>query len=264
MEDQTLIIFNCISKFVSELNSQFGEKYRSLQLYSRLIEKTTIVHDEPIKKHINAFKTFCVNNRDAISKLDNNLIVQQNITYSDRVYINMHTILKNADRDEKNVIWKYILNISAYLDPSNKAKDILKESIEKSGNKGGNEEKFLTNIINEVEDKVDPTQNPMEAVGNIMQSGLFTNLVGSMNSGLENGDLDLGKLMGTVQTMVGSLNNMTQNMDTESNPGMPDLSGMMGQMNQMMSQLNQTIDNNPDLPIVKKMNEKKMNEKKKK
>lgn len=262
MEDQTLIIFNCISKFVSELNSQFGEKHRSLQLYSRLIEKTTIVHDEPIKKHINAFKLFCVNNRDAISKLDYNLLTQQNITYSERVYINMHTILKNADRDEKNVVWKYILNISAYLDPSNKAKDILKESIEKSGNKGGKEEAFLTNIINEVEDKVDPTQNPMEAVSNIMQSGLFNNLVGNMNSGLQSGDLDLGKLMGTVQTMVGSLNNMTQNMDTDSNPGMPDLSGMMGQMNQMMSQLNETVENNPDLPIVKKMNEKKENEKK--
>lgn len=261
MEDQTLIIFNCISKFISELNTQFGEKQRSLQLYSRLIEKTTIVHEEPIKKHIKAFKTFCVNNRDAISKLDYNLLVQQNVTYSERVYVNIHSILKNADRDEKNVVWKYILTISAYLDPSNKAKEILKESIEKSGNEGGKEEEFLNNIINEVEDQVDPTQNPMEAVSNIMQSGLFNNLVGNMNSGLQNGDLDLGKLMGTVQTMVGSLNQMTQNMDTSSNPGMPDLSGMVGQMNSMMSQLNETVEQN-NQPTITEIKDTKNDEKK--
>ena len=265
MEDQTLIIFNCISKFISELNSQFSDKQRSLQLYSRLIEKTTIVHEEPIKKHIDAFKSFCINNRDAISKLDYNLLVQQNVTYSERVYVNIHSILKDADKEETKVIWKYILSLSAYLDPSNKAKEMLKKSMESSGNTGGKEEDFLTNIINEVEGQVDPTQNPMEAVSNIMQSGLFSNLVGNMNSGLQNGELDLGKLMGTVQTMVGSLNQMTQNMDTTSEPGMPDLSGMVGQMNNMMNQLNQIVEHNSDITsdvaTISEINEEKNNEK---
>ena len=58
MEDNTLIVFNAISKFVHSLNECFGEKQRSLQLYGRLIEKTTIIHEGPIKKHINAFKKF--------------------------------------------------------------------------------------------------------------------------------------------------------------------------------------------------------------
>ena len=46
----------------------------------------------------------------------------------------------------------------------------------------------------------------MEAVSSIMQSGIFTELVGGMGSGLEDGTLDLGKLMGSVQKMVTTLN----------------------------------------------------------
>ena len=53
---------------------------------------------------------------------------------------------KTADKDEKEVIWKHILMLSAYVDPSNKAKEILKESINKSGS-GENEEQFLNTLF---------------------------------------------------------------------------------------------------------------------
>ena len=275
MEDQTLIIFNAISKFIKELNTHFGNKQKSLQLYSRLIEKTTIIHDEPIKKHIKAFKTFCIDNRDAITNTDYKLIVSDKISYSERVYLNIKQIFNIADTDERKVIWTHILHLSALLDPSNKAKEILKKSMN-SGNiqdgKGGNEENFLNNIIDEVEEHVDPNANPMQAVSNIMQSGLFNNLVGNMNDGLQNGDLDLNKLMGTVQSMVTNLTGITKDMNMDNNNLSEDdnqnISKMMGQMSQMMGQLNtqmgnmnqeiskNDINNDSKLSVVDEVNEK--------
>ena len=250
MEDRTLIIFNAISKFVKELDEHFGSKQKSLQLYSRLISKTTIIHDEPIQKHINAFQKFCVNNRNAIKQTNPNLIEDQNITYSDRVYINMHNVFKNADKDSQHTIWKYILNLSALLDPSNRAKDILKTKISSENGESKNEDNFLSNIMNQVEDQVDPTNmsNPMEAVSSIMSSGLFSNLVGGMNDGLQNGELDLGKLMGSVQKMIGNLSEMTK--DLPKDPNTPDISGMVGQMTNMMSELTSNIDTEPTIKEV--------------
>lgn len=263
MEDQTLIIFNSISKFIKELNVHFGEKQKSLQLYSRLIEKTTIIHDEPIKKHIKAFKKFCIDNRDAITKTDYKLISNDKIEYSERVYLNIKHIFNAADTDEKKVIWTHILHLSALLDPSNKAKEILKKSMNSDKNKGGgNEENFLNNIIDEVEEHVDPNANPMQAVSNIMQSGLFNNLVGNMNDGLQNGDLDLSKLMGTVQSMVTNLTGITKDMNIDNNnlseEDNQNISNMMGQMSQMMGQLNTQMGNmnmNEDMSVNTSTNE---------
>ena len=235
-EEQNLIIFNLFTKFVNELNTSFGSKQRSLQLYNRLITKTAIVHVHAIQKHIDTIKTFCIENREAISTKNYNKLINNVIQYSDKVNIDIKEIFKIADKEEKEVIWKHILMLSAYVDPSNKAKEILKESINKSGS-GENEEQFLTNIINKVEDSVDPNANPMQAVSGILSSGIFTDLVGNMNNGLQSGNLDLGKLLGTVQNMIGSLGNMSEGATGEAPTGMPDLSNMMSQMSGMMSQL---------------------------
>ena len=64
--DTSLVCFKAISNFTFELVELFSKQQRSLKLYGRLINKTTIVHDKSIKKHIDAFRSFCITNRDAI------------------------------------------------------------------------------------------------------------------------------------------------------------------------------------------------------
>ena len=140
MEDNTLIVFNSITKFVHSLNECFGEKQRSLQLYSRLIEKTTIIHEGPIQKHINAFQDFCRKNEEAIYEKDETKFSQKDITYSDRVFINMSEIFENASSTEKETIWKHILLLMVRFDPAGKAKRILKESLKKSQENSENED----------------------------------------------------------------------------------------------------------------------------
>jgi hypothetical protein len=263
MTDTSLITFKAISNFANCLEEVFGTEHRFLKLYAHLINKTQIGHEKPILKHIEAFRLFCTSNRDAFETKDYKKFVTKSITYSERVYIDMELILSKADRDTTNVIWNHLLTISALVDPTGKAKQLLRESKDKNN---GIEANFLTNIIEKVEQNVDPNANPMEAVTSIMQSGVFQELVTGMGQGLQNGDLDLSKLMGTVQNMVGGMsgsgdgdgnnnpmammNTMMANMNTSesesnSNQQMPDLSNIMNMVGPMLGALNGGINTTP-------------------
>ena len=259
--DNSLITFKAISNFTSCLNEVFGSNNRALKLYAHLISKTTLAHDVPIQKHVNIVREFCVNNREAILSKDNNKIKEE-ITYSQRVYIDIKNIIKESDSDTEEIIWKHLLTLSALTDPAAKAKELLKETSKTSS---VNEADFLTDIIGKVEQHVDPNVNPMEAVSSIMKSGIFTELVGGMGNGLQDGSLDLNKLMGTVQKMVGTLNegmdgngnengngevsdimntmmssiSAGSNGNIKSEDGVPDLSAVMGMVGPMLNALSQ-------------------------
>ena len=225
--DTSLVCFKAISNFTAELGELFSKQQRSLKLYCRLINKTTIVHDHAIKKHIDAFKSFCIANREAIFTKSIDKLIISKISYSQRVYIDLNDIFKLSDKDTTKIIWEHLLCISALVDPAGKARDILKKNMEAGA--GGEETNFLTDIINKVEQHVDPDANPMEAVSSIMKSGIFTELIGGMNNGLSNGSLDLSKLMGAVQGMVGKLSEQTSSPDESDNP-MNMLTTMIGSL----------------------------------
>jgi hypothetical protein len=255
--DTSLITFKTISNFTNDLGEVFSEKHRPLKLYAHLINKTTLSHEKPIEKHIEGFRNFCIANRDAISNRSVSKLAKEKIIYSKRVYINMKEIFQMADAETSEVIWMHLLTISALVDPAGKAREILKEVSSKGG--GGQEINFLTDIISKVEANVKPNSNPMEAVSAIMQSGIFSELVSGMGNGLQDGSLDISKLVGTVQKMVTQLSadagdqeggeqamNMINTMmssisagaNSASNDGtpqpMPDIASMLGPMMAMM------------------------------
>lgn len=234
--DTSLVCFKAISNFTTELGEAFSKQHRPLKLYRRLINQTKITHEQPIKNHIDAFRHFCVANRDAITNKDAKKIVNPKISYSNRVYIDMGEIFTLADRETTTVIWQHILCISALVDPAGKAKEILKENLA-AGRTGSDETNFLTDIIDKVESHVDPDANPMEAVSSIMKSGIFTDLIGGMNQGLSDGSLDLGKLMGAVQGMVGQLGDQAG--------GDPQAAGAMNMLSTMMGNLGTTNGDGP-------------------
>lgn len=228
-----LLIFNSITNFIKDLNECFGSNYKSLQLYNRLIQKTTVSHTEAIEKHISIFKTWCIDNETSIVNKDIKLI-KNKIEYSDKCFINLKEILQNANQQEISSIWKHILLLCAYLNPNIKAKEMLKKE-------ESNEKDFLQNMISKVEENVGDTENlenPMQAVASMMSSGVFNDLVSSMSSGLNNGELNLNKLMGTVNNMVTSL---TNEMDEESEDT-KQMTDMMSNLTDMVSKLNEEGD----------------------
>jgi hypothetical protein len=226
ISDSMLITFKAISNFTKELGGMFSNKQRSLKLYCRLIDKTKLSHDLPILKHIDAFREFCIKNRDAI--VDESTLFNENkISYSERVYIDMSEIINLADSDDKPVIWKHLLYISALVDPTGKAKEALKSSM-KTDNSSNKENKFLSDIIDKVESHVDPGANPMQAFSSIMKSGIFNDLISGMNNGLSGGDLDISKLMGSVTNMAGHMGN--DPMSADMMKMMSTFMGCMGSM----------------------------------
>lgn len=236
-EETNLLTFKSISNFVSDLVTCYGTKLQTLRLYKRLLEKTTIADEEPIKKHINAFRKFCVANRNAIMDKDPKKVKESIVKYSDRVFIDMSSVLDIASDDEKSVIWQHLLTISALVDPlgNSKAKELLRKQMAKSG--GENEADFLSGLIGKVSESVgEDEKDPMKAMSGLTESGVFAEIVGGLGKGLESGQLDVGKLLGAVQGMVGAMSQqpgMSAGGGGQENP----MAGMTSMMSAMFSQV---------------------------
>lgn len=224
MNEKNWKSFDLINKFVSELTDVFGKKQHSLSLYNCLLGKTKINHHDAIKKHIQAFTEFVVSNNKAILQKNSDMIISPVIFYSKKVNIKMDEIFKMADSETCSVIWQHLLVITNSVDPSEEAMNILKKSLEEKSNEG----EFLNNLVQKIEKNVDSNAaDPMTAIMGLMNSGVFTDLLSGMNSGMENGSLDIGKLLGTVQGMMSSMGG--------ENGGGLDLGAMMSSLNKNSS-----------------------------
>lgn len=249
-EETSLITFRAICNFVNDLESVYGKNQKPLRLYKRLINHTQISHDSAIRKHLNLFRDFCVTNRDAIMTKDHGKITTPKISYSDRVYIDLGRIFQEIEEDTVDTIWDHILTISAFLDPTGKAKEILKKNLD-DGRNGKEEIDFLQNIISKVENNVNPNANPMDAVSSLLKSGMLNEMISDLGSK----KLDMNKLLGLVQNMVssmdigddpeskqamGMLNMATNLLGSNGNSGsIPNPTDMMGLMSAMMSGMSQ-------------------------
>ena len=166
--------------------------------------------------------------------------------------------LTGDDSETKEIIWNHLLTISALVDPQSKAKQILKKQKEDADKNKDTELSFISDIISKVEGNVDVSDNPMEAMNSIMKSEVFGDLVGKMGKGLEDGSLDIGKMIGSVQKMTTELNGgeeipggnpmemlstMMSGMNTAGGAGggngqMPDISMIAPMMTSMMGNMN--------------------------
>jgi len=203
--------FNTIKKFVREM-SVFFEDDMSVKLYNHLLCKTTIKNRVPVARHVQLFEEFCINNRDQIVA-NNTALSQSKIEYSKRVYLDFAKIFRDVSNDEsaaetQSVLFDHLLVLSMVFDPESNAVDVLKS---KNKDTEGelhdlfNKNPFLADMMQKVENQVKPGTNPMEAMSSMMSSGLLQELVSGMQENIENGNLDMGELMESVQKMTASL-----------------------------------------------------------
>ena len=195
------VIFKAISGFVEDLGSCFAKKQKSLALYARLISKTTPSHKSAMTRHINAFKKFCVFNRKQINE-KNSSFNQKKIVFSERVYINMEHLFKKADMEEKGAMWRHLLTISALVDKESNAKEVLKNSKGAEGDMIHQAFSDITNIMND--QSIDKT-DPMGAAMSLLSNGAVGNLFNGITSGFKEGNLDLGKLMGSLKDVISGI-----------------------------------------------------------
>ena len=255
MDNTSILIFKSITGFISDLNTEFGSKHKSIALYNRLLEKTGIVHTGPVHKHIECFRTFFSANVKGMEEQNATLFSPSRISYSDRVYVDLTSVLRHSSQESTSIIWKHLLTIWGLIDPTSQAKRILNESVKQS-NGADKESKFLSDIIERVEKSVSSADvdmaSPMSAVSNLMSSGVFTDLINGMQTGLSDGSLDIGKLMGSVQGMMTKMGGQSGGSGPDMTAMMSMVGGMMGgnggppDMNAMMSMMSGMGINKPE------------------
>lgn len=220
INDSTLLIFKAITSFVHDMNEIYGEKNKPLLLYAHLIEKTGIIHEEPIRKHIQIFRSFVTENEDAIMQKDEEKMTSPMLQYSEKVHIDMKDIMTMSKEDpmDRENIWKHLLTLSALLNPSSQAKEILrqeKDAAAATAASASSEDDFLSGLIDKVGKHIDPTSsNPMDSMNTLMSSGVFGELMTSMDKGIETGTLDMQKMVGSLQKMIGSLSTIVDSAGT--------------------------------------------------
>ena len=199
---ENMKLYKCIKTYVNNLDECYGEDLVNIRLYNNLLKKTTSSHPEAIAKHIKLFSDFCDVNEKIILDNEYNNLVNSKIKFTENVYLDVNEILEMCDdNSEKKNMWKHLQLMCSVNNPSINAKEILFQ-------KETSETNFLKNMMDKVESSVEnmDSSNPMEAITGMMSSGVFSELVGSMTSGLQSGDLNIGNLLGTVNEMVGSMN----------------------------------------------------------
>ena len=200
LETQTNMAYKAISGFVSSLSEMFGEDNMNILLYNHLLSKTKPEHETSINKHIMIFREFCIVNRDAITAESIDDISDGKISYSEKVWIDLKHVFSLSDAATKRVMWTHILTISALVDPTGKAKQILKNKKDQS-----NETNFLSGFLDKVESKVDPKADPLSALNSVLSSGVLTDLIGEVGNGMKDGSLNMEKLMGSAQDIVSGI-----------------------------------------------------------
>lgn len=129
--------WNGITDFVLEMDRHFGKTQRSLSLYRRMVERTTYSsHFKFVTKHINEFKRFCRENKEAIFNGDESKLTSPKIVYSENVFIDMRSILEHAQSNVKSTIWKHLLVITHFIDPESGAKEVLLQINNRSSSSG--------------------------------------------------------------------------------------------------------------------------------
>lgn len=222
MDTQRFTIFKAIVDFINDLDIVFGKQYKTVALYKRLVVKTTIIHEIPVNKHINTFKEFLENNIEALETKNNSKILSPIIKYSDRVFINIQTLLSKSDNETASAIWNHLLNINTLINPSEKSLVLFKESI---NSQSENDEDFIQDIINTVTDSIDPNSvsDPMSAAMSLINSGKLTNIMSSMTEKFTNGTLNPEQMLKKVTQMYTNV--------TQGHTDAPDINSIISSLN---------------------------------
>lgn len=192
-------------KFVSELNNAFSDKYPNIQLYYKLLKKTSTTNQKAIEKHVEFFRVYLEANEEAIKTKNSKLFVLPSIIFNDKIFINLSDCFFIADRDTKDIMFSHLQVLLYILKPSDEMKTLVQQE-QKEEEKPG-EMKFIDNLVEKIGKQFNETEvtDPMQAAMSMMKSGLFTDIIQSMSEGVQDGSLNPQALLGSVQGMLGNL-----------------------------------------------------------
>jgi len=213
-------IFHKFCDFVNDLHEVFGTHMKSLKMYHVLITALRDKHSEQPEKYIDQIEThvkklneFISVNKEAILQQDSNLIVQKNLSFSERIYIDFELVLRHSE--EKSAIWKHLLYLYSLCDPDSSAKSVLNKFLDEDTP----ENNIIKNIASKLEEtnitqQFSNTSNPMEMMSMLNSSGLMSSIMSSMNPDSLN-QVDPKKLIKTMRNMLDTIASQIDEEDSK-------------------------------------------------
>lgn len=222
-------VFKAIAHFISDLHTDFGPRMKTLRLYNRLLSKITSADVDSMVVHVKCFENFFTCNGRILERLLSEPIVH----YSERIYINVKSILDWSNDEQTSIIWKHLFYIHALLNPQ--SRDDVKQVIRQIENEDKNRENksstdLLKNMFGKIQQSIPQgTDDPLVAVTSLLTSGAMSEIIGMVHKGMADGTLDPKKVIGNLPGLMDQLDipqDVKDGMRAQVNPE---------QMNQMMS-----------------------------
>jgi hypothetical protein len=208
--------FAAISSFVSDLWDVFGnpKKADSLALYHRLIENIKFSDVDTIEKVIAGFQIFINDynasiNSNKLDSIPKGIVITYGKTQKICLEVQKFIYKTKDDPETRDAIRSHLLKISCILEPNS---DKLAE-LEKFAKRGLNidtstaEGRFINGIMEKAKNSMTDvdTNNPMQAMASIFQSGVVQDMIQGFQQGVSSGEMKVERLLGTMQSAIGSV-----------------------------------------------------------
>jgi hypothetical protein len=203
-------IFKAIIEFTDQLNESFGKDDVNILKVYRIINKTPLTNRKVVDRHLVIFHTFLEENRQAIIARKPSEFVKEKIELTEKIGMNLKETMIKCDETSRKAIWQHLFNIMYLFNPED---DIIKTELKTSmAEQETKENRFLMDTFSKFEQAMNENKkddgapvDPMSMVSNLMQSGFLNDMIGNINNGVSNGNLDIKNLIGTVQNLLGNL-----------------------------------------------------------
>jgi len=235
LNQRELQAYQALTDFICDLSTAFSTN-KPVMLYKTLIDKTGLGQPEIVRKHIQAFVNFYDENQTFISEARWSEL-QGHIKYSDRVYIDIPSLIRISDRETKQSIVAHILTIVPIIDPNVDTSDLLSKLTSGGSSSsdnplgaifsslmGGGGTNILQNMFDGSSIKTGGPQdldsiNP-DTMAKVMQKILnpqtLSKMMGSVQQAMNNPNgVDFGSLMSTVMDTVKEVQSSVEDVDSE-------------------------------------------------
>jgi len=182
--NQIELEFEAIKNFVQDLADIYGNDVddKPLEFYAYLLKKTNMTHMFAVKKHLEIFRKFCVDNEKAILNNEIDNLTTDKIVYSSSVYIDLKNIISKADTTNKKIILEHLLYLISVLNKNLKADDLLK-MISKCTDNIKKGEGFIMNLVETIQDKIKiPDNSEQVNIGDVFKQIVTSGVIGDIFS----------------------------------------------------------------------------------
>ncbi len=227
--------FGAVEDFVEFLweNFKVSKKATPLSLYRRIVthirnKKTGSLNDDGVNKALSGFRQFlCTYESQIMENNMDNIPRGTVIKYGDRKDICLEIqkyifLCRKKDEDIRDLIREHLITISAILEPN---KDKMNEKLAHLGHLDNlnnledlnlnidtstKEGQFIGNIIERTKNSVGESEDgkPPDMMA-LLQSGIIQDMFQGMQ-GVANGEMDMMKMVGTMQNALGALASASQ------------------------------------------------------